>query len=116
MYNKKERLEKIRNSLNLIGYTESYQENNYPYTYGNLALKADIVTFSDPTIHDISTSNISVVLEENEIAYSNVGISMATPLVIKACEENIELKFLMNDDKNNLIQLKYEDIDNIKLF
>ena len=111
MYNKKERLEKIRNSLKLIGYTESYQENNYPYTYGNLALKADIVTFSDPTIHDISTSNISVVLEENEIAYSNVGISMATPLVIKACAKNIELKFLMNDDKNNLIQLKYEDID-----
>ncbi len=111
MYNKKERLEKIKNSLKLIGYTENYQENNYPYTYENLALKADIVTFNDPIIHDISTSNISVILEENKIAYDNVGISMATPLIIKAGAENIELKFLINENKNNKIQLKYEDID-----
>ena len=45
MYDKNERLNKIRNSLKLIGYTEEYQEENYPFTSGNLALKADIITF-----------------------------------------------------------------------
>lgn len=46
MYNKNERLNRIRNSLKKIGYTEEYQEENYPFTSGNLALKADIVTLT----------------------------------------------------------------------
>ena len=111
MYDKNERLNKIRNSLKLIGYTEEYQEENYPFTSGNLALKADIITFSDDTIHDISTSNISVILEENETAYDKVGISMGTPIIIKASTNNVEIKTLKNQEQDKIITLKYEDID-----
>jgi len=110
MYSKNERLSKIKNSLKLIGYTEKYQEENYPFTSGNLALKADIITFSDPVIHDISTSNISVILEENEKAYHNVGISMGTPMIIKANANNVEIKTLKKQ-QDQIITLKYEDID-----
>lgn len=110
MYSKNERLSKIRNSLKLIGYTEKYQEENYPFTSGNLALKADIITFSDPVIHDISTSNISVILEENEKAYHKVGISMGTPMIIKANANNVEIKTLKKQ-QDQIITLKYEDID-----
>ena len=92
MYNKNERLNKIRNSLKKIGYTEEYQEENYPFTSGNLALKADIVTFNDSIIHDISTSNISVILEENSDAYDKVGISMGTPIIIKANNNNVQIE------------------------
>lgn len=111
MYDKNERLSRIKNSLKLIGYTEEYQEENYPFTSGNLALRADIITFSDDTIHDISTSNISVILEENEIAYNKVGISMGTPIIIKAKTNNVEIKTLKNEEQDKIITLKYEDID-----
>ena len=111
MYDKNERLSRIKNSLKLIGYTEEYQEENYPFTSGDLALRADIITFSDDTIHDISTSNISVILEENEIAYNKVGISMGTPIIIKAKTNNVEIKTLKNEEQDKIVTLKYEDID-----
>lgn len=111
MYSKEERLSKMKNSLKLIGYTEKYQEENYPFTSGNLALKADIIAFNDPIIHDISTSNISVILEENEKAYHKVGISMGTPIVIKANTNNVEIKTLKIQEQEKTIILSYEDVD-----
>ena len=111
MYNKNERLNRIRNSLKKIGYTEEYQEENYPFTSGNLALKADIVTFNDSIIHDISTSNISVILEENSDAYDKVGISMGTPIIIKANNNNVQIENITTQEPDKIITLKYEDID-----
>ena len=107
-------IEQIRDCLKRIGYTDNRLINEYAVTTsGNNVLQFDLVAFSDESVHDTTTSCISVQWcndNKEKQKYLDEVKYIATPIMLVPTIKKIEIWNAKTDTPTQVYTLTYDEL------